>query len=266
MKIYEDSKDQCLLCIGYDFKEDFPLQRELALRKFKEGVKQKEWWRYHHSYLGLKTWVAYQGVEPVGHIELIPVEHAPRPISGEDLMIITCLHVVEKAQTHGIGRALLTTAEEYSFSRNKGIAACSFESGNFMPGSFFSHFGYENIAERDTQILAFKSKNGTPTPMFIPIGYQPIPVKDKVSVVYFHCPQCPRSGSALEKLKKKSRTKKDQVILQTFNTGERKEVERLGISHGVFIDGQVIGSFPPDPAVLLGKIDEELRLKESLAH
>jgi GNAT superfamily N-acetyltransferase len=258
MKIYEDPKDQCLLCIGYDFKGDYPLQRELALRKYKDGVKEKEWWRYHHSYLGLKTWVAYQGVEPVGHIELIPVEHAPRPITGEDLIVIMCLHVVEKAQNHGIGGALLRTAEEYAFQRGRGLAAISNKEETFMPLPFFEHSGYQPIEDREMQTLVFKSQNGTPTPSLIPLGYQPISVKNKVSIVYFHCPQCPKSGWTLKKLEKKVKNKKNRVLLQTLNTGDRAEVEQLGIAHGVYINGQSIGRFPQDPDAFFEKIDMEL--------
>jgi GNAT superfamily N-acetyltransferase len=262
MKIYEDSKDQCLLCIGYDFKGDYPLQRELALKKYRDGVKEKEWWRYHHSYLGLKTWVAYQGVEPVGHIECIPVEHAPRPISGEDLIVITCLHVVEKAQNHGVGSALLRTAEEYAFQREKGIAAISNKEEAFMPLPFFEYQGYQPVEDRAMQTLVFKSFNGAPDPTLIPLGYQPIPVKDKVSIVYFHCPQCPKSGWILKKLEKKAGNEKGRVLLQIFNTGDRADVEQLGIAQGVYINGRISGSFPPDPDSLLEKIDQELGSRE----
>jgi GNAT superfamily N-acetyltransferase len=258
MRIFEDPKDQCLLCIGYDFKNDYPLQREIALRKYKDGVKEKEWWRYHHNHLGLKTWVAYQGVEPVGHIELIPVEYAPRPISGENLMVITCLHVVEKAQHSGIGSALMRIAEEYSFQRNKGITAITNKEGSFMPLPFFAHLDYEIIEDRDSRSLVFKSWNGAHPPSLIPPGYQPIPVKNKLSIVYFHCPQCTKSGWVLKRLEKRIKSEKDRVLLQTFNTGNREEVERLGIVQGAYLNGQPVGSFPPEPDLLLEKIDQEL--------
>jgi GNAT superfamily N-acetyltransferase len=258
MKIYEDTKDQCLLCIGYDFKDDYPLQRELALRKFKDGVREKEWWRYHHSHLGLKTWVAYQGVKPVGHIELIPVENAPRPISGKDLMVITCLHVAEEAQNHGIGSALLSTAEEHASQRNKGIAAISYQENAFMPMSFFQHFGYQALEVREMQTLVYKSDHTIPVPVLIPLGYQPIPVKDKVSIVYFHCPQCPKSGWLLKKLERRVRSEENRVMFQKFNTGDRAEVERLGIAQGIYINGQSMGKFPPDQDALFDKINSEL--------
>jgi GNAT superfamily N-acetyltransferase len=258
MKIFEDAKDQNLLCIGYNFKNDFPLQREITLRKYNECVKEKEWWRYHHSYLGLKTWMAYQGVEPVGHIEIIPIEHAPRPISGENLMVITCLHVVDKLQNRGIGSALMKVAEEYSFQRDKGITAITNKEGNFMPLPFFEHLGYETIEDREKLSLVFKSRNGAHPPSLIPPGYYPIPVKDKVSIVYFHCPQCTKSGWVLNCIEKKVMHEKDRVLLQTFNTGDREEVERLGIVQGVYLNGQSIGGFPPDPDLLLEKIDQEL--------
>jgi GNAT superfamily N-acetyltransferase len=258
MKIYDDPSDQCLLCIGYDFKDDYPLQREIALRQYKDGVKQKEWWRYHHSYLGLKTWVAYQGIKPVGHIELMPIEHAPRPIAGKDTMVINCLHVDEKAQDHGIGSALLAVAEEFSFSRGKGIAAIAWQSGDFMPLAFYDHMGYQIISSRRDEFLVHKPYDGSTTPSFIPIGYQPILVKDKTSIVYYHCPQCPRSGWALKVLKETLKDHQDQILLQVFKTGDRKEVERLGIDHRAYINGRPTDHFPIDPELLIHDIELEL--------
>jgi GNAT superfamily N-acetyltransferase len=266
MKIYEDPKDQCLLCIGYDFKGDSPLQRDLALKKYKEGVKEKEWWRYHHSYLGLKTWVAYQGIEPVGHVECIPVEHAPRPVSGEALMVITCLHVAERAQSHGVGSALLRTAEEYAFQREKGIAVITNKEQPFMPLPFFEYQGYQPVEDRAMQTLVFKSFNGSPAPALLPLGYQPIPVKDKVSIVYFHCPQCPKSRWALKKLQKKAEKEKGRVLLQMFNTGDRADIEQLGIARGVYINGRSTERYPPDPDELIEKIDQELSARGGLSH
>jgi GNAT superfamily N-acetyltransferase len=258
MKIYDDPSDQCLLCFGYDFKDDYPLQRELALRRYKDGVRQKEWWRYHHAYLGLKTWVAYRGAKPVGHIELIPIEHAPRPISGKDLMVINCLHVPEDSQNRGVGSSLLAVAEEHAFSRGKGITAISWETGQYMPFSFYEHMGYQTASTRREEILVYKPHNGTLAPSFIPLGYQPIQVKDKVSIVYFHCSQCPKSGWALKELEKRVKPYQDQILLQIFKTGERKEIERLGVAHKAYVNGCPIGSFPQDPDLLLNEIELQL--------
>jgi len=266
MKIYDDPSDQCLLCVGYNFEDDYPLQRDFTLRRYKDGVRQKEWWRYQHAYLGLKTWVAYQGVKPVGHIELMPIEHAPRPISGKDMMVINCLHVAEDAQNQGVGSSLLAVAEEHAFSKGKGIAAISWETGNFMPLSFYEHLGYQIASSRRDEMLVFKSKNGPSTPTFIPIGYQPIPVKDKISIVYFHCAQCPMSGWVLKKLKHKVKTHRDQILLQILDTGDRAKMERFGIAQRMFVDGLPVGSFPPDPDLLIHQIDLALSAKEIASH
>jgi GNAT superfamily N-acetyltransferase len=257
MKIYDDPSDQCLLCVGYNFKDDYPLQRELTLRQYKEGVKQKEWWRYHHSYLGLKTWVAYQGVRPVGHIELMPIEHTPRPIAGKETMVINCLHVDESAQNHGVGRALLAIAEEHAFTHGRGITAIAWQSGEFMPLAFYDHMDYQIVSSRRDEFLVYKPYNGSRPPSLIPIGYQPILVKDRLSIVYFHCPQCPRSGWALKLLKDNLRDLGDKILLQVLETGERKEIERLGIDHRAYINGRPTGSFPLDPELLLNDITLE---------
>jgi predicted N-acetyltransferase YhbS len=258
MKIYDDPSDQCLLCIGYDFTDDYPLQREISLRRYKDSVRQKEWWRYHHAYLGLKTWVAYRGAKPVGHIELMPVEYAPRPIVGQGIMVINCLHVAHEEQNSGVGSSLLTVAEEFSFSRGKGIAAIAWEPGIFMPLSFFEHMGYQIASTQRDENLVHKSSHGSSTPSFIPLGYQPILVKDKTSIVYFHCSQCPRSGWALKELQKNVKKHQDRILLQVLETGDRKEIERFGIAHETYLDGRPTGRFPQNPELLIDKLEVKL--------
>ena len=107
-------------------------------------------------------------------------------------------------------------------------------------------------------MLVFKSKNGTSTPNLIPIGYQPIPVRAKISIVYYHCAQCPRSGWTLKKLENKAKTHRDLIMLQVFETGNRADVERLGIAHETYVNGRPMGAFPQDPDVILDEIEAEL--------
>src|SRR3990170_4976996 len=105
MKIIDDAMDQCLICIGYTFEHDTPLDRDIALGNFMPGVRQKVWWRWYQTYLGLRTLVAYIGPRPVGHIEFMPVDYAPRPVAGERLMMINCLLVARDVRGQGVGRA-----------------------------------------------------------------------------------------------------------------------------------------------------------------
>jgi hypothetical protein len=169
---------------------------------------------------------------------------------------------VEKAQNHGIGKALLTTAEEYAFQRRKGIAAITNKEEAFMPLPFFEHLGYQALEDRGMQTLAFKAYDGNPIPQLMLLGYQPIPVKGKFSIVYFHCPQCPKSGWTLRKIERKVEEEKNRILLQILNTGDRADVQQLGIAQGAYINGRSVGSFPPDPDILLEKIDVGLDSRE----
>ena len=50
--------------------------------------------------------------EQVGFLHIIPIEIYPWGPIGRDLMVISCLTVIGKAKSRGIGRALINSAEE----------------------------------------------------------------------------------------------------------------------------------------------------------
>jgi GNAT superfamily N-acetyltransferase len=237
MRIFDEPMDQCLLCIGYDFHQDAPIFREAARNRFEPGVSQKEWWRYQHNYLGLRTLVAYDGSRPVGHVEFIPIQHAPRPVSGARTLFINCLFVDRSARFRGVGRALLEAAEEEATRLGKGIAVLAYESGSFMPAAFFEACGFEAGEARDGERLLHKASFTGETPSFLPLHYEPRRNIEGIAVDYFHCPQCPRSGTALQELQGKLASRRGHIDLRVINTGQRPTIEQWGIAQGIFVDG-----------------------------
>jgi hypothetical protein len=115
MKVLDEAMDQCLLCIDYAFDQDSPANREVSLRRLQPGIRQKEWWRYHHVYRGLRTLVAYEGSRAVGHVEFMPIEYAPRPVVGQHLAFPTAC-MWRLARSRG-GRRLLEAAEHEARKR-----------------------------------------------------------------------------------------------------------------------------------------------------
>jgi len=250
MKIYKDAMDQCLLCAGYDFHDDTPLRREMHQRAFGPALRHKEWWRYQHGYLGLTTFVAYEGVEPVGHIELIPIEHALRPVDGRDLIIIHCMHVPQKAQGRGIGKALLEMAMMHASGAKRGLAAIGQSSGSFMPSSFFKHYGFSIVDQREEEVLLTKRWKGAGPAAFLPVRFEPRTVPDEVTIDYLHCPQCPKSGWALSRMRKSASRLNVPIKFDVHEVAERAAVERTGYSHAIFVNGELVGGMPPDPLQL----------------
>jgi GNAT superfamily N-acetyltransferase len=247
MRILDEAMDQCLLCIGYDFAQDSPSQREVARNRYQPGVQEKEWWRYQHIHLGLRTLVAYEGRQAVGHIEFIPIEHAPRPIGGKNLVFIDCLYVAPHARRRGLGRALLEAAEAIARQRADGMAVLTNWSDPTMPSRFFCHHGYHPVAARGDQMLLNKPFRRAYSPHFLRMRYDPLARTDRIALDFFHCPQCPFSGLVLKQLAPWAARRPD-VDLQVRETGERSQVEDWGIAHAIFVDGRPVPGFPPDLA------------------
>jgi hypothetical protein len=81
-------------------------------------------------------------------------------------------------------------------------------------------------------------------PEFLPMRFDPQPVAGRVQVDYFHCSQCPMSGCALRKVRQAARRRQVPVDVRVFQTCERADVERWGVSRAVFVDGQHIAGPP----------------------
>jgi GNAT superfamily N-acetyltransferase len=265
MKILYDEDSQCLLCIGYAFKIDTPLERETVLAKFSPGVKNKTWWRWYRQYLGLRTLVAYEGPRPIGHIEFMPIQHSPRPAIGERLMMINCMLVAEDSRGKGVGRQLVETAEHEIRAEYDGMAVMTYVQGSWMPVSFFEHLGYRCAATRGPSALLHKPFVDVPAPRFLPLRYEFQPVAGRTVIDYFHCGQCPLSGWTLEEIKHAIRPHRKQALLRVFSTCERAEVERWGLCNGVFIDGEML-LFPPlNPGPVLEELNRRLARPDARA-
>ncbi len=257
MKIIDEAVDQCLLCIDFDSDQDCPSYREVARSRFQPGVMQKEWWRYHHAYLGLRTLVAYQGRRAVGHVEFLPIEHAPRPVEGQGLAFIDCLMVAEDARGQGVGRALLEAAEGEARRRYAGMAVLCQWTRPAMPARFFTHLGYHPVATRGDEWLLNKPFGRAYSPRLLPVHYTPRRAARRVAVDFFHCPQCPRSGRALDLLRRRARVL-PRVDLRVIDTGERPAIETWGIANAVFVDGRRAGRVPLDALEVGQELDQAL--------
>jgi GNAT superfamily N-acetyltransferase len=259
VKIYDEAMDQCLLCIDFDFDQDSPLNREIARRTFGRGAREKEWWRYDNAYLGLKVFTAYIGPKPVGHIEVIPIEHAPRPIDGDGYLVITCLHVPGKYQEKGIGKALLNRAEEYAASLFRGVALITQDVGAFMPTAFFLGQGYRQADYRKGERLLFKAgMTFDDPPTLLPISHQGRKGEGRLAVDFIHCPQCARSGRVLECLRDLQHRRPSALDLRVIQVAKRDEIRELGLAYGLFIEGEQFGGFPPDAAAVNAALERTL--------
>ncbi len=266
MKIFDDPMDQCLLCTGYTFEKDCPLRREFFLHAFQPGVRQKEWWRYAHTYLGLKTLIAYQSHRPVGHIELIPIEHAPRPVEGLGWLVVDCIKVDPIARGKGIGRGLIEAAQEYAQGQGRGLAVLARRQGPFMPAAFFQHMGFTVLESRDGEVLLAKELAAGGPLRLLPLRFQPRREPGRVTLDFVHCPQCPYSGWALMEVQKQIARWQAPVQLRVHQTDDRRAVAELGLAQGVFVNGRPLETYPPTPSAVLKAVQQAVEGKVPANH
>jgi len=85
--------------------------------------------------MGARVFGAFlEGGEPVGRIEIMPIEAAPVPLEGDGLWVIRCIWVLDKAKGLGIAGSLMRLALDAA-EGSKGVAVLTYP--GWMPPAFF---------------------------------------------------------------------------------------------------------------------------------
>ena len=93
--------------------------------------------------MGARVFGAFlEGGEPVGRIEIMPIEAAPVPLEGDGLWVIRCIWVLDKAKGLGIAGSLMRLALDAA-EGSKGVAVLTYP--GWMPPAFFERFGFERV-------------------------------------------------------------------------------------------------------------------------
>lgn len=249
MKIFEmqDTEEEILLCLNFDFSKDWETDREEAFKPLGHARDVKRFWNYNTLFKGVRVLVAYEGASPVGHLEYIPIEHAPRPVKGANLLFIDCLFVEPQKRWHGAGAQLLAECEAKAREQNlAGLAVIAYPDSLYMPAGFFIEHGFHVVAENDCAWLMLKNWAEVDAPEFLPCRYQPMPVAaGQTTVDIFWCGQCPLWAHARDEVLKVAHELGSQVVVREVNTDDRQVIERWGIANGVFINGECAFLYPP---------------------
>jgi GNAT superfamily N-acetyltransferase len=265
MQIFEfqDTQEQTLLCMNYNFAEDCQSNREVALQTLSNGVNAKRYWNYNRFFKGLHLLIAYEGTTPVGHIEYLPIEHAPRPVRGVGLTFIDCMYVQPQARGRGTGSALIEAVEEKVRASSSGLATITNAAWPSMPYNLFATHGFITVAEDQTARLMVKAWTKIVSPEFLPRRYQPIEPEQsgQTTVDIFWCGQCPHWVQARDRLTQLSREFGDQITLRGINTDDRSTVERWGISDDVYINGRLLFASPPSDVDLRIALEQAVKVK-----
>ena len=265
MQIFEfqDTQEQTLLCLNYNFAEDCESNREVALQELGNGVNVKRYWNYNRFFKGLHLLIAYEGTTPVGHLEYLPIEYAPRPVQGEGFTFIDCLYVQPQARGRGIGSALLRECEDRARKASSGLVAIANANWPPAPYSFFTAHDFITVAEDHGAQLMVKAWSKVVTPRFLTRHYEPMKSSqpDQVSVDIFWCGQCPHWVKARDRLTQIAHEYGDQIKIRGINTDERSMIEAWGISEGIFINGQRRFDAPPSELDLRLALERAAKVK-----
>jgi len=196
---------------------------------------------------GARVKVALQDGEHVGFAYGIPIEHCPWGPLGEDLMVIPCLCVMERAAKRGIGRALVESIEtDARDADRKGTTSMGFRdlpgAEWFMPVAFFEHIGYEAIDRRDRYTLLWKPfSDAAKRPCFLEPSYTYEPVEGKVVVDLFWNGFCQTSNIEAERVREVCAEFGDQAILNEYCAEDRDVLLSCQIPRAIYVNGREIG-------------------------
>lgn len=206
--------------------------------------------RYLSEYLQ-RGWLAYATYDdsgaPVGMAILTPSTDPLSPVSGEGVYHLHCMNVVKNWKKKGVGRSLVERmVEDIKSLGGKGISVECF--GEYwMPKSFFSHVGFEEVERLSSYSIFLKKIDSNATVFHLDLPYKgEIPPKG-IQVDIQHWVTCPfilsnyRQVAAIVKRIVPSAVVRERII------STKEDVEKWGGS-GVFVNGK---------SVSLGPINEE---------
>ncbi len=200
------------------------------------------WLREMHKQ-GSRVKVAFIDGQPVGFIHLIPIEVCPWGPIGEDLMVIPCLAVIEKARHRGAGRKLIRKAKEEARRQGKkGIVTIGYYHDCwFMPASFFEKCGFQVAGRKGEEAILWKVFDPlVKAPSLLDRNYHFTPITGKVVVDLFWNTFCPTSSIEVQRVREVVGEYRDSGILNEYCADDRSALLRFQLPRGIFINGKEI--------------------------
>ena len=199
--------------------------------------------RFKERGLRAKVLVLPSG-EVVGLCQYLPIEASP--FLGEDLWAILCIwvhgydHHVGNRQGNGYGRFILEQIEaDARASGTGGLLAWGMDFPYWNPVAFYEHMGYVRADQDGQVVLVWKRfRETTPAPrlqrMVTP---QPSP-KERVDLTAYVSGWC--TGGCYQSVvaRDASAGLEAQVDYREIDTSDPVVSRSLGISDGLFLDGQ----------------------------
>jgi len=176
-----------------------------------------------------------------GLIEYLPIESAPEPVKGKKSLFIDCIWVLPRFKKAGIGKELM---QHFLDDARKvgGASVLAYEDDkwfgyfDYMPASFFQHFGFKEVSRDETRVLLHLDLGAHTTPEFLTPKSQRIMKKGKTMVDVFCNSQCPWCGWMADEINRN--VKGYDMMLKRISTDNREAIEEFGLARGISINGK----------------------------
>ena len=162
-------------------------------------------------------------------------------------MVIPCLYVLEKATSHGAGKALIASIEnDARVAGCHGVTITAYrdlpDAEWFMPASFFQSLGYAPIESRGREMLLWKpfSSDAVP-PHFLQPHYVFEPIERMVVVDLFWNVFCLTSAIEAQRVREVCQEFGDRVLLREFRAEDREVLLQYQVSRAIYVNGEEIG-------------------------
>ncbi|MCR4402196.1 MAG: GNAT family N-acetyltransferase [Firmicutes bacterium] len=209
----------------------------------------------HALEMGARVFGAFLEGEPVGRVEVMPIEAAPLPLEGEGLWVIRCLWVLEKARGRGIARSLMELALKAS-ERARGTAVLTYP--DWMPTGFFERFGFAVVGWGGSGIVLLRSSDPGARVTFVPVVRKAESSGSEVRVEAVLNARCPWMARYYRTRLAHARSISDRVTTEEYVVHTREDALRFG-EENLYVDGK------PAFAGLAGLDELERVVRERLA-
>ncbi len=164
----------------------------------RERMECKRAWVERMVPKGLGARIAFLEDYPAGFAEFMPIEVAPAPVLGEQLLYITEIHVnsEDKERTinlehMGVGKMLIRAVEQYAREQGfAGLATLALDR-DWLPEAFYEKMGFSLIQQDGEVCLLWRPFGDCPMPSLWAGNFDPGIRRDGVQIDVIHTSQCP---------------------------------------------------------------------------
>lgn len=234
---------------------------------YKERMECKRAWVERMVPQGLGARIAFLEDYPAGFAEFMPIEVAPAPVRGEELLFLTEIHVNHEdkrgeidLQHMGVGKMLIRAVEQYAREQGfAGIVTIGLDS-DWLPESYYESVGFELLEQVGSVCLLWSQFRDCPIPSLWMGNFDPGVRDDGVQIDVVHTSQCP-GATTLGLWKDVAAEYGPKVTFSEHIADDRSvmDIDCITGCMGVFVNGKRAPCRPVSPARVREVIDQALQ-------